>query len=1215
MHAVCCRVDRCRSEVVERMHEAWETDSHGEGGRMSSSQEGSSGGPSLRERARAMNPGPMVPVAACVAAAAMWLGCALADAGGFASATHARSAAWLVMPFLATAGAGAVAIGVLVAIRRVGRTVALLLVALTAGSLGAGLRFDESARVTAVPQVLVAADAVDGGQLVVVEATVASGWTRTEFGSDILARYFAKQGRMRAMVEDVVFVADDGMRLALGRTARLSLSFAGEVAPCAFGERVRVVGRLMPVARSSLPGRGDHVRCVDQRMEWAARNGLVGTLLIDDQALVSRVEGWRTQTPLIDWMRSMRETVRSRMRDALVAGVPDDGRDAVDAMLVALVLGDVEEGYREIENSFRAVGLAHILAISGFNLAILGWLIAALAALVVRSERWRAVAVAGAAVGALLVMAPAASAVRSALMAIVGAGGRAFDRDWNGDGVIAVAAMLMLVHAPSDAVGPGFQLSFGCVLALRHLAPAIRTRWFGWLPRDGGSERLPAWICIVTDGCAGAISAGLAASLASAPVVLVHFGSLQPMAVLMTLACSPLSTLTLVIAYPKAIIGILWPAAMGPVGWLVWLPAWIQVRMVDWSVVHLAGSMAVGAIPAWCGACSVAGVVAGVRLSMRSMRMVSWVVAIAVPSIACAVGQSGDARPAFELTAFAVGDGSAYLIRSEGRVILFDGGSSSNGSVASGALIDAIVRAGGCVDMAVVSHPNLDHYSALVDVARYTRVAVACVHPSFVEARRSMPAVEALLSEFERLGTEVRTIAAGDTIELAPLRWRVLWPGADFRSRRDNDLSLVSIVEHSGGARLLLSGDIETEPAARLAAMARRGEVDLACDILELPHHGSWREAVVDYMCAARPAFVVQSTARKRFAADRFASHIPRGASRLVTCRDGTVRITLGADGALHAWTWDVDAVGGWRPVGRADVQRRRDTMQARSSAIESPTIPLPPSVSRISIDAAEASVSVSATGTRRWAASSRMGPVLADPQRSSTSTAASTGAGSAITSSQERTESVTTAPVLGSGMDAMTGPATSMVASPSSARSDDPMRTASATPRWNSPGGTETAGLPSWASGWNAAGASSPAIGLAALLSEVRSPRILASRGSASANPQPASASKRRSAPSTTEPSSTQKRAPPSDPGSDRASETAATRSIGTRRFSGCAPSPDDWSNSMSLPSLSRKPVMLSPFISSSVSPSGRRSGVRAPRRRIVATWSIAMGIDPIQR
>ena len=156
------------------------------------------------------------------------------------------------------------------------------------------------------------------------------------------------------------------------------------------------------------------------------------------------------------------------------------------------------------------------------------------------------------------------------------------------------------------------------------------------------------------------------------------------------------------------------------------------------------------------------------------------------------------------------------------------------------------------------------------------------------------------------------------------LRLEVLWPDARFRTSRDNDCSIVTMVVHDCGARVLLSGDIETEPAARLTTRARRGEIDLSCHIAELPHHGSFREAVVEYLAIASPRLVLQSTAERRFANDRFADALP--GVRLVTCRDGTVRVTADAGGALHVWLWDDDARGttpsGWRPAGMIDLSR-----------------------------------------------------------------------------------------------------------------------------------------------------------------------------------------------------------------------------------------------------------------------------------------------------
>ena len=120
--------------------------------------------------------------------------------------------------------------------------------------------------------------------------------------------------------------------------------------------------------------------------DFAARRGVVGSVVVESPALVRVVTDTVTETPVADAFARLREAARHRVRAALLEGVPDDERFAIRSMLVALVLGDAEDGYRTIENSFRAVGLSHILAISGFNLAVLGWIVG-LAARTVSSVR------------------------------------------------------------------------------------------------------------------------------------------------------------------------------------------------------------------------------------------------------------------------------------------------------------------------------------------------------------------------------------------------------------------------------------------------------------------------------------------------------------------------------------------------------------------------------------------------------------------------------------------------------------------------------------------------------------------------------------------------------------------------------------------------------------------------------------------------------------
>ncbi|MEY3021337.1 MAG: hypothetical protein RIS86_535, partial [Planctomycetota bacterium] len=281
------------------------------------------------------------------------------------------------------------------------------------------------------------------GTIVVVEGTVDTMPVERGFATDVLARHFDKPSRHRFAVRHADIVDDDGERVPIGGPDEMRIAVSvGEGLPrVRVGDRIRATGLLRGARGDPLP------RDVDPR-RIAARSGVVASLSVDSPSLVRRIEpdpdDPRTEGPFSRDLARIRETVRARLREALLSGVPDQSPPVVRPMLVALVLGDSEDGYRPVESAFRSVGLAHILAISGFNLAVLGWVVGAMARLATSDRRVHAVAVGGAALGALVLMAPAASAMRSAVMALVGATGAVADRDWNGDAILAAAALTLL---------------------------------------------------------------------------------------------------------------------------------------------------------------------------------------------------------------------------------------------------------------------------------------------------------------------------------------------------------------------------------------------------------------------------------------------------------------------------------------------------------------------------------------------------------------------------------------------------------------------------------------------------------------------------------------------------------------------------------------------------------------------------------------------------
>jgi ComEC/Rec2-related protein len=827
------------------------------------------------------------------------------------------------------------------------RTVQVLLV-IASVSTGASLRTSETLSNSSVSIPQVPRD----GMLVTVEGTLVQGWVERGFAIDLLAHHFGNDPRYQTLLRDVVFVADDGSRIPLdsvhgstrhdfarsgsARNALLTVS-VGERAPeVGVAERVRLIGVLRSVQAP------DNIAAHDPR-DAALRSGVVGYLSVEDPALCTIIDGVHTPTPFRDAIDRIRVTLHKRIRDGLIYAVPE--AHGVQAMLLALVLGDEEPGYASTENAFRAAGLAHILAISGFNLAVLAWLVSTTVGMFVRSQVVRGLVIASAAAIALWLMAPAASATRAALMAIIGSVGLALGRDWHGDVVLASAAIMMLLIEPSVASDPGFQLSFGCVLALRHLERPIREHWLAWLPvaQDPLRDGFPA---MAWDGFVRSIASGVAAFLVSTPLVLLHFGALQPWGIVLTILCAPLSSLTLVAAYPKAMVGALWVEASIVFAPIAWIGAWLQIALVEQCVSSLGGDWSVGTIGFSACVVMLGAAVLMLHAHRRFPRFIAgsiwafmlfWI--LLRPSVP--LYETHDSR--FSMTMASVGNGSMYLIESGDAIAVFDAGSSSSGSVGTRLALPWIRERGGDVDAVFLSHSDLDHCSALLDLLRYTNVRIMYVHDSLLDPKCRLEPLDELFNGARQRGVEICALGAGDVVRVGCATWQVLWPPHEYRSKRDNDMSLVLRVIVDGesaqtndrSAVFLLTGDIETEPCARLVAAADRSEIELTSDVMELPHHGSWREAVVALLQRATPAIILQSTGSRRLSHDRFAEHIESDSTRLVTCRDGAARIEV-RHGSIVALCRDIDAPTGWRPVGMTSLRSKSvgtDTVSTGASA------------------------------------------------------------------------------------------------------------------------------------------------------------------------------------------------------------------------------------------------------------------------------------------
>jgi ComEC/Rec2-related protein len=247
----------------------------------------------------------------------------------------------------------------------------------------------------------------------------------------------------------------------------------------------------------------------------------------------------------------------------------------------ALLLGRGDPPER---NDFRAAGLAHVLAVSGMHLAIAAglawWLLRAL------GVGWAGrLAVLGVlVVGYTWLTAASPATVRACAMSLAVIAYSALAREPHRLGPVSLAALTLVLWDPSMARDIGFQLSLAAVLGIVTLGLGLVHLRQSVLPLRAWPLDRPAWRVglWLARSSVDSLAIGLAATLATAPLVAWHFGMVAPWAWLTSLVAGVPATLALWAGLPLLLCAGVWPA--GP-----WEGLY---RLVEWNLEALAGCAA-----------------------------------------------------------------------------------------------------------------------------------------------------------------------------------------------------------------------------------------------------------------------------------------------------------------------------------------------------------------------------------------------------------------------------------------------------------------------------------------------------------------------------------------------------------------------------------------------------------------------------------------------
>jgi competence protein ComEC len=501
-------------------------------------------------------------------------------------------------------------------------------------------------------------------------------------------------------------------------------------------------------------------------------------------------------------------------------------------LVEALVLNrrdDLDPRWRRV---FAEAGIAHLLAISGLHVGIIAaWtLLLARRLLSLRAASQLTAVVVWAYVGLLGYPAPAVrSAAFISLMVVAGIR----QRHPPADAILAATVLAVVVLDPLAAGDVGAWLSvtatWGTGYALRRLPPAGRRR-----------------------PVVSLLAASLGATLATAPITALVFGTVAPVGLLTNLVVVPLSAVAVPGIFASLVLGA--PVAAGtglvlagiersallaaavPGGQIQGTPG--ERFAALWMLVLLAGL--------WICRPRQGGGAVGMRAAVLAAAT-AWV-AVIVPAVVA----RGD-RGGVSLYVLDVGQGDAVAVRTpRGRWMLIDAGPRSPAGDAGRTVVLPFLRRHGVrrLDLVMASHGHDDHVGGLPAV-------LAALTPELMldpGQPLGTPQYLDLLRAADAAGTGWRAARAGDTVRMDSVTLAVLHPTAAWVATHldPNENSLVVHLTYRD-FDALLTGDAGLPAESLLVRAAAPSEV------LKVGHHGSAGATGEAWLDVVRPTVAVIS--------------------------------------------------------------------------------------------------------------------------------------------------------------------------------------------------------------------------------------------------------------------------------------------------------------------------------------------------------------------
>lgn len=513
------------------------------------------------------------------------------------------------------------------------------------------------------------------------------------------------------------------------------------------------------------------------------------------------------------------------------------------SLMQTMLLGEKSSMDKEVKALYQKNGIAHILAISGLHVSLLG-----IGLYKILRRCWMpAKAAAGLAAGVMILYGFmtgfSVSALRAILMFVIHMGAVICGRTYDMLTAVAVAAVLILAGQPLYFGHSGFVFSFSCVLGIGLLLPAL-------------TEEIREKNFLIR-----AVISGAAMAVITLPVYLWFYYEYPVCSILLNLIVVPLMSFLLAAGILLIGIQIIFSPAAFPFVLLIkgiFKLYDILLRLCD----GLPGSiLVVGRPERWQIILYLLALLVIVVLKKRLKFAVRWcIAALAVILLLL------HPEKKMELTFLDVGQGDCiYIENPNGNCYLVDGGSSSVKSAGEYRILPFLKYQGvSCLEAVFVTHPDEDHCNGIKELilsGHKEGIRIKHLVLPDIDAKSKNQSYQELEQIAEGAEIPVSYMSKGQEIIDGGLTLNCLHPDKEQIYEEANEYSIVLEVKY-GYFRAMLTGDVEGSGEQALLQYVQEKPEGERLTVLKAAHHGSASSTPDELLDGQKPMYAVISCGR-----------------------------------------------------------------------------------------------------------------------------------------------------------------------------------------------------------------------------------------------------------------------------------------------------------------------------------------------------------------